>query len=76
MATKRKPRLSLKQYKDKFGRKKLRELAEDCGSSIKYFDKYATDVPTRRPNSETCKKIIELFPRLFSRESLRPDLYD
>lgn len=68
-------KLSLREFKDQFGRKELKLLAESIGSSVKYFDHYTSNPIRRRPSKAMCDKIIDAKPELFSLQSLRPDFY-
>lgn len=68
-------KITLRQFKETFGRKAFGELAVMAGSSVKYFDSYASEPPRRRPSKKTCDTLSKLRPELFSFQSLRPDLF-
>lgn len=70
-------KIDIKEFKKIYGRKALKELAESVGSNIDYFDRIAAGVrkPGDRGKKNLVKLLIESRPDLFSKQSLRPDIY-
>lgn len=69
--------INIKEFKEQFGRQALSELAKEVGSSVEYFDllvagKRKTGVVGGK---NLTGKLVEARPEIFSKRSLRPDVY-